>query len=107
LRWPPASFFGLAVTSVVAGLPSVLLLGVLRLLAPLPPMPLSGLGFIGMRRRRFGPAWGELYDGQEWENGVPPRVSEWRRRLHNTPLFSNVMISRGRAKVERLHPPNL
>jgi hypothetical protein len=86
------SFFGLAVTPVVAGLLSVLLLlFVLRLAAPLLLMPLFGLGFISMRRHRLGRGWGRhgwkrgwggMHGGWDWENGVPPKVAEWHRRLH-------------------------
>ena len=98
------SFLGLETSPVVAGLLAVLvLLFVVRLAAPLVLMPLFGLGLIGWRRRRFAHGRGhrgwkrgwygkggeEDWQGkhgehghQAWQEGVPPMVAEWHRRLH-------------------------
>ncbi|MGA9531784.1 MAG: hypothetical protein WBR18_03630 [Anaerolineales bacterium] len=94
------SFFGVAVSPVVAGLLSVLLLlFVLRLAAPLLLVPLFGFGFMRMRRHGFGHGWGRhgwkrgwggMHDRQDWERGVPPMVAEWHRRLHETEAESGV-----------------
>ncbi|HEX9795563.1 MAG TPA: hypothetical protein VGA52_01105 [Anaerolineales bacterium] len=95
------SFLGLETSPVVAGLLAVLLLlFVVRLAAQLVLMPLFGLGFMGWRRR-FGHGWGHhgrkhgwkrgwddkqgKWSKEDWEEGVPPMVAEWHRRLHAMP----------------------
>lgn len=95
------SFLGVEVAPVVAGLLAVLLLlFVLRLAARLVLMPFFGLGFMGWRRRS-GHGWGRhgrkhdwkrgwddkqgKWSKQDWEEGVPPMVAEWHRRLHAMP----------------------
>lgn len=86
------TLFGAAVAPVVAGLFAVLLaLIVLRLAAKLVLLPLFGFGFMRMRRHGWGrhgwkhgwrDGWGRKYSREDWQEGVPPMVAEWHRRMH-------------------------
>jgi hypothetical protein len=83
-----SNVLGMAVAPVVAGLLAVLLLlFVLRLAMPLLMIPLFGFGFMRWRRHGFGHGWKHRawrHHGKwsNWEEGVPPMVSEWHRRMH-------------------------
>lgn len=86
-----STVLGVAVSPVVAGLLAVLLLlFVLKLATPLLLAPLFGFGFMRWRRHGFGRSWKHWgwrrHHGYgkwaDWEEGVPPMVAEWHRRMH-------------------------
>jgi hypothetical protein len=53
----------------------------LKIAVPMILFPLFGIGFWGARRRwrRYGP-W--HWHSMDWEDGVPPMVRSWHRRMH-------------------------
>jgi hypothetical protein len=53
----------------------------LKIAVPMILFPIFGIGFWGARRhwRRYGPWHGHP---MEWEDGIPPMVRSWHRRMH-------------------------
>jgi hypothetical protein len=76
--WHPFPFFGF---------------GGFGCLIPLAFLFLLFVAFGSMRRMIWGPRWGMMHhmhhhghwEGKDGEEGVPPMVSEWHRRMHGQP----------------------